>query len=97
MNTDEFTKPVREGQNKKRGIDKNELLALFEQYRERELVMVKLCQEKEEHFKSAGAKLLLSLIQMNSTKLVHILQILIDVLKEGPSEYLWDNWIDIYV
>lgn len=97
MNTEEFTKPNREGQIKNRGIDKNELIVLFEQYREQEQVMVKLCQEKEDHFKSAGAKLMLSLIQMNSTKLVHILQILIDVLKEGPSEYLWDNWIDTYV
>ncbi|MFX0196792.1 MAG: hypothetical protein ACFFCW_11750 [Candidatus Hodarchaeota archaeon] len=97
MNTEEFTKPNREGQNKNRAIDKNELIALFEQYREQELVMVKLCHEKEENFKSTGVKLLLSLIQMNSTKLVHILQILIDILKEGPSEYLWDNLIDLYV
>jgi len=52
----------------KLGINKNKLLAMLEKYRELKLTNVKMCQEKEEQLKSAGTKLMLFQIRVDSTK-----------------------------
>lgn len=79
------------------GIVKNELLTMLEEYRELELRNIKKCQEQEEQLKSTGAKLMLFQIRMDSAKHAHILQNLIDMVKKGETEYLWDYNIDRYV
>ncbi|MFX0199518.1 MAG: hypothetical protein ACFFCW_25635, partial [Candidatus Hodarchaeota archaeon] len=79
------------------GIVKNKLLAMLEEYRLLELRNVKKCQEQEEQLKSTGAKLMLFQIRMDSVKHAHILQNLIDMIKKGETEYLWDYKIDKYV
>ena len=61
------------------------------------LSFTELQQEKEDHFKSARAKLLLSEIRMDSAKHAHILEILIDALKRGSPEYVHDYLRDQYV
>ena len=81
----------------KMGIVKNELLTMLEEYRELELRNIKKCQEQEEQLKSTGAKLMLFQIRMDSAKHAHILQNLIDMVKKGETEYLWDYKIDRYV
>ncbi len=75
-------------------IAKNELLTMLEEYRELELRNIKKCQEQEEQIKSTGAKLMLFQIRMDSAKHAHILQNLIDMVKIGETEYLWDYKID---
>ncbi len=79
------------------GNEYDELLAMLEKNRELELKNVQMSQEKEEQLKSAGAKLILYQIRMDSTKHAQILQTLIDTIKEGTPEYLWDYRIDRYV
>lgn len=79
------------------GNEYDELLAMLEKNRELELKNVQMSQEKEEQLKSAGAKLILYQIRMDSTKHAKILQTLIDTIKEGTPEYLWDYRIDRYV
>ncbi|MFQ5820295.1 MAG: hypothetical protein ACE5I5_09940 [Candidatus Heimdallarchaeota archaeon] len=79
------------------GNEYDELLAMLEKNRELELNNVQMSQEKEEQLKSAGAKLILYQIRMDSTKHAKILQTLIDTIKEGTPEYLWDYRIDRYV
>ncbi len=79
------------------GTDNDELIEMMEKHREIELQNVELCQEKENQLKSAGAKLVLYSIRMDSAKHAHILQTLIDTIKEGTPEYLWDYRIDRYV
>jgi len=79
------------------GNEYDELLAMLEKNRELELKNVQMSQEKEEQLKSAGAKLMLYQIRMDSTKHAKILQTLIDTIKEGTPEYLWDYRIDRYV
>lgn len=81
----------------KMGIVKNELLTMLAEYRELELRNIKKCQEQEEQLKSTGAKLMLFQIRMDSAKHAHILQNLIDMVKKGETEYLWDYKIDRYV
>ena len=66
-------------------------------HRELERQNVKMCKEKEERLKSAGAKLMLYQIRMDSTKHAKILKTLIETIKEGIPEYLWDYRIDRYV
>ncbi len=79
------------------GNEYDELLAMLEKNRELELKNVQMSQEKEEQLKSAGSKLILYQIRMDSTKHAKILQTLIDTIKEGTPEYLWDYRIDRYV
>jgi len=79
------------------GNEYDELLTMLEKNRELELKNVQMSQEKEEQLKSAGAKLMLYQIRMDSTKHAKILQTLIDTIKEGTPEYLWDYRIDRYV
>lgn len=70
---------------------------MLEKNWELELKNVQMSKEKEEQLKSAGAKLMLYQIRMDSTKHAKILQTLIDTIKEGTPEYLWDYRIDRYV
>ncbi|MFQ6125817.1 MAG: ferritin family protein [Candidatus Heimdallarchaeota archaeon] len=77
--------------------ENGELLEILEENRKLELQNIKISQEKEEQLKSAGAKLILYQIRMDSTKHAKILQTLIDTIKEGTPEYLWDYRIDRYV
>ncbi|MFQ5820546.1 MAG: hypothetical protein ACE5I5_11205 [Candidatus Heimdallarchaeota archaeon] len=79
------------------GIVKIELLTMLEEYRELELRNIKKCQEIEDQLRSTGAKLMLFQIRMDSAKHAHILQNLIDMVKIGETEYLWDYTIDSYV
>jgi len=79
------------------GNENDEFLAMLEKHRELELKNVQMSKEKEEQLKSAGAKLMLYQIRMDSTKHATILQTLIDTIKEGTPEYLWDYRIDRYV
>ncbi len=79
------------------GTDNDELIAMMEKHRKIELQNVEMCQEKEDQLKSAGAKLVLYSIRMDSAKHAHILQTLIDTIKEGTPEYLWDYRIDRYI
>lgn len=81
----------------KMGITKIELLTMLEEYRELELKNIKKCQEIEDQLRSTGAKLMLFQIRMDSAKHAHILQNLIDMVKKGETEYLWDYKIDRYV
>ena len=77
--------------------DKEEFLEMLEKHRQIELQNVKMCQEREQRLKSDGAKLMLYMIRMDSTKHAHILHTLMDIIKEGTPEYLWDYRIDRYV
>lgn len=77
--------------------EKDELLEMLRKNREIELTNVKMVQEKEERFKSAGVRLTLCQIRMDSAKHAQIYQTLIDLIKEGTSKYLWDYRIDRYV
>ena len=79
------------------GNENDEFLAMLEKHRELELKNVQMSKEKEEQLKSAGAKLMLYQIRIDSTKHATILQTLIDTIKEGTPEYLWDYRIDRYV
>ncbi len=79
------------------GKENDEFLSMLEKHRELELNNVQMSKEKEEQLKSAGAKLMLYQIRMDSTKHAKILQTLIDTIKEGTPEYLWDYRIDRYV
>lgn len=86
-----------ESKSTKQDLDKNTLLVKLEKSRKQELETIIMCQEKEEQIISAGAKLVLSQIRMNSAKHAHILQVLIDLHKEDMSEYLWDHRLYRYV
>ena len=77
--------------------EKDELLEMLRKNREIELTNVKMVQEKEEQFKSAGVRLTLYQIRTDSAKHAQIYQTLIDLIKEGTSKYLWDYRIDRYV
>lgn len=79
------------------GSENDELLAMLEEHRQIELTNVKMCQEIEGQFKSAGIKLTLYQIRADSTKHAQIYQTLIDMIKEGIPKYLWDYRIDRYV
>ncbi len=78
-------------------MEQNELLAMLEKHLEMELTNVKISQEKEEQLKSAGAKLMLKQIRMDSQKHAEMLKTLIETVKAGEPKYLWDYRIDKYV
>ncbi len=77
--------------------NKEEFLEMLEKHRQIELKNIEMCQEREKRLKSAGARLMLYIIRMDSTKHAHILHTLMDVIKEGTPEHLWDYRIDRYV
>jgi len=77
--------------------EENDLLEMLQKNREIELTNVKMVQEKEEQFKSAGVRLTLYQIRTDSAKHAQIYQTLIDLIKEGTTKYLWDYRIDRYV
>jgi len=77
--------------------EENDLLEMLQKNRDIELTNVKMVQEKEERFKSAGVRLTLYQIRMDSAKHAQIYQTLIDLIKEGTTKYLWDYRIDRYV
>lgn len=81
----------------KQNLDKNKLITLLEKRRKQELETMIMCQEKEEQLMSAGAKLLLAQIRMDSAKHANILQILIELIKEDVPEDLWDYKLYRYV
>ena len=67
--------------------EENDLLEMLQKNREIELTNVKMVQEKEERFKSAGVRLTLYQIRMDSAKHAQIYQTLIDLIKEGTTKY----------
>ncbi len=78
-------------------MEKSEIVAMLEKYRELELTNIKKCLEKEEVIKSPGAKLMIYQIRMDSTKHAHVLETLINMINEGTPEYAWDYLRDRYV
>ncbi|MHA2247658.1 MAG: hypothetical protein ACXADY_22105 [Candidatus Hodarchaeales archaeon] len=74
-----------------------ELIETLEKNRQLELKNIKMCQEKEKQLKNPGASLMLYQIRMDSTKHAHILQTLIDIIKEGTPERLWEYKVDRYM
>ncbi len=74
--------------------NKTDLMETLEKHRQLELKNVKMCQEKEHQLKNPAAQLMLYQIRMDSTKHAHILQTLINILKEDTPEIVWDYRAD---
>lgn len=74
-----------------------ELLEMLEKHRQIELKNIKICKEREEQLKNPGAQLMLYQIRMDSTKHAHILQTLMNIIKRGSPENLWEYKVDRYM
>ncbi|MHA2226276.1 MAG: ferritin family protein [Candidatus Hodarchaeales archaeon] len=78
-------------------ISSKELVETLVKNRQLELKNIEMCQEEENQLKNPGAKLMLYQIRMDSTKHAHVLQTLIDIIKEGTPKYIWEYKVDRYI